>query len=111
MEFNVKIMKRCLESHVARESEKVLKARIRLAKRIAALDSQVTPKAIKDKSVEIRQWIARHANQRSPLRLKHVRIFDTNQNSAPISKIVENFLMRIGCNKGKTLTDIEVESK
>ena len=80
---------------VASESEKVLKARIRLAKRLRALNTQITDKAIKSKRLEIHQWITRHSNQRTPLRLKSICIFDKNQNSADTSKIVKNALVKI----------------
>jgi hypothetical protein len=96
---------------IARESEKVLKARIRLVKRIAALNAQVTKKAIQDKSLEIHQWISRHSNQRTPLRLKHVSMFDKNQNSAPTSKIVENALKRMGALANMRYITDEVVSK
>lgn len=84
------------KKQVANDSVKVLKARNRLAKRLEAINMQITDKAIKNKRVEIYQWITRHSNQRIPLRLKSICIFDMNQNSAPISKIVENALAKIG---------------
>ncbi|MCX6988882.1 MAG: hypothetical protein NTZ52_05205 [Chlamydiae bacterium] len=72
----------------AEESAKTRKAREKLKKKLDAIDQQITPQAIQEKTFEIHRWIERHASQRTILRNKNISLFDENQNAADLSKKV-----------------------
>lgn len=82
---------------LAEESLKTRKAREKLRCRLEKLDAQITPQALKQKSIEIHRWITRHADHRIPLKDKSISLFDENQNAARLSqritKIAEQFRM------------------
>lgn len=69
----------------AEESHKTQKAREKLRKRLAQIDTKITPQALKQKSIEIHRWIARHADRRVVLKEKSISLFDENQNAAKLS--------------------------
>ncbi len=71
---------------LAEESPKTKKAREKLKKRTQELDIHFTPQALREKSLEIHRWIARHAHQRVVLRSKSIALFDENQNTAQLSE-------------------------
>lgn len=70
----------------AEESLKTRKAREKLRRRLEKLDAQITPQALKQKSVEIHRWITRHADHRIALKEKSISLFDENQNTAKLSQ-------------------------
>lgn len=70
---------------LAEESAKTRKAREKLRKRLEAIDAKFTPAALKEKSIEIHRWIARHAESRIVLKAKSISLFDENQNAAKLS--------------------------
>lgn len=81
----------------AEESLKTRKAREKLRRHLEKLDAQITPQALKQKSIEIHRWITRHADHRIALKAKSISLFDENQNAAKlsqrISKIAEQLRM------------------
>ncbi len=75
---------------LAQESKKTIKTREKLKKRLESLDRDITDQALKRKSVEIHRWIARHAEDRVPLKAKSIALFDENQHAAKLSIRVSN---------------------
>jgi hypothetical protein len=71
---------------LAEESLKTRKAREKLRRYLEKLDAQITPQALKQKSIEIHRWITRHANYRVALKEKSISLFDENQNTAKLSQ-------------------------
>ncbi len=80
---------------LAEESQKTRKVREKLVKYWSDIDSQVTEKALEEKSAEIQQWIARHAQDRVSLKSKNISLFDENQNTAKLSKKIAEFAEQI----------------
>ena len=80
---------------IAEESLKTKKAREKLKKRLDALDQKITPQALKEKSIEIHRWIARHAEKRVVLREKSFSLFDENQNAAQLSQKISKIAEQI----------------
>jgi hypothetical protein len=80
----LKIKKRSL----AEESLKTKRARDKLKKKLEAIDQQITPEALKEKTIEIHRWIERHHSDRAVLKSKEIALFDGNQNTAQVSKKV-----------------------
>ena len=74
----------------AEESAKTRRAREKLKKKLDALEKQITPQALEEKTIEIHRWIERHASQRAVLRSKAISLFDENQNTAALSKKVSD---------------------
>jgi hypothetical protein len=72
----------------AEESLKTRKAREKLKKQFDEVEKQITPQALEKKTLEIHQWIARHARHRVVLKLKTISLFDENQNAAGLSSRV-----------------------
>ncbi len=73
---------------IADESPRTRKVREKLKKQLEALDKQITPQALKKKSIEIHRWIERHAQERVILKSKSICLFDENQNTADLSQRV-----------------------
>lgn len=75
---------------VAPESAKTKKAREKLKKSFEDLEEKMTKQVLKQKSLEIHRWIARHAHHRVILPTKTISLFDENENAAEQSqKIVK----------------------
>jgi hypothetical protein len=85
-----------MKKKLAEETEKTIKARNKLKKRLGALDKQVTEKAIEEKTDEIHRWISKHSNDRVVLKKKSISLFDCNKNAAEMSpklqKMAESIL-------------------
>jgi hypothetical protein len=73
---------------IAEESPKTKKAREKLKRQLANLETKVTSQALEKKTIEIHRWIARHAGQRVILKNKNISLFDENQNAAGLSERV-----------------------
>lgn len=73
---------------LAEESAKTRRAREKLKKKFEALDKEITPEALQEKTIEIHKWIERHQSDRMVLRSKAIALFDENQNAAEVSKKV-----------------------
>jgi hypothetical protein len=80
---------------IADESQKTRKVREKLVKYWADMEKQVTNDALQETTVEIHQWIARHAPDRVSLKSKNICLFDENQNTAKLSKKVAEFAEQI----------------
>ena len=77
---------------IASESDKTIKARVKLKKQLEKVDRQVTQEALKRKVQEIHHWISRHAHNRVVLKSKNISLFDENQNTAKLSNRVNDIL-------------------
>jgi hypothetical protein len=73
---------------LAKESFKTKKERDKLLKKFAFQDTMITSRALEEKTLEIRNWIDRHASARAVLKAKNIALFDENQNTAKVSKKV-----------------------
>lgn len=71
---------------VAEESLQTKKAREKLKRKLEDQDKKITPQALEKKSIEIHDWIARHADERVSLKEKSISLFDENQNAAKLSE-------------------------
>ena len=74
-----------MKKKIAEETEKTIKARNKLKKRLGAIDEQVTEKALEKKADEIHRWISKHATNRVVLKKKSISLFDSNENAAKMS--------------------------
>lgn len=74
------------KKEIAEESLKTKKAREKLKKKLEDQDRQITPQALERKSIEIHNWIAKHAHQRVTLKEKSISLFDENQHAAKLSE-------------------------
>jgi len=83
----------------AEESAKTRKARLKLQKQLEEADKKITPQALKQQSIEIHRWIARHAGNRVVLRSKSISLFDENENAAELSQRIAKIAEQI--NSGK----------
>ena len=70
------------------ESLKTRKAREKLKKQLEGYDQRITPQALEKKTIEIHQWIERHAQSRVVLKKKSICLFDENQHAADLSQRV-----------------------
>ncbi len=77
------------------ESVQVRRAREKLKKRMEAIEKKITIQALEKKSLEIHQWIAKHASDRVILYAKEISLFDENQNTAKVSQRVSQLAERI----------------
>lgn len=84
---------------LAEESSKTKKTREKLRKHLQEMDQNVTPQALKRKSLEIHRWISRHAPHRVVLKSKSISLFDENQNTANGSQKVSEFMLRLRGDK------------
>jgi len=73
------------EKKYAKESLKTQKAREKLKKQLEDVERKITQEALKEKSEEIHNWIARHAHSRITLKNKNISLFDENENTAKLS--------------------------
>jgi hypothetical protein len=84
---------------IAEESRETKRARKKLQKRLEALDQKITPQALKKQAIQIRNWIAKHAQKRVILREKSIALFDENEHAAPLSmriaKIVDQLKQQL----------------
>lgn len=78
-----------MDKQFAEESEKTKRARSKLLKKLEAIETAVTPQALKEKTIEIHRRIARHAASRIVLRTKAISLFDENKNPAATSQRVD----------------------
>lgn len=78
----------------AEESSKTKKTREKLRKHLQEMDQNVTPQALKQKSLEIHRWISRHASHRVILKSKAISLFDENQNTAGFSQKISQLSRR-----------------
>ena len=85
-----------LQKSLVGESEKTKKTREKLRRHLEEIDRNITPQALKRKSLEIHRWIARHAANRIPLKGKTISLFDENQHAASISLKVSKLAKKIG---------------
>ncbi|HSX12276.1 MAG TPA: hypothetical protein VLF61_02170 [Rhabdochlamydiaceae bacterium] len=83
------------KKEIAEESLKTKKAREKLKKRLEALDQKITPQALKEKSIQIHNWIAKHAQKRVVLKEKSISLFDENQNTAQLSQRIAKIAQQI----------------
>ncbi len=88
---------------LADESQKTRKVREKLVKYWDGIEGQVTPEALEEKTVEIREWIARHAQDRVSFKSKNISLFDANQNTAKLSKKVVELAEQLKCELGYKL--------
>ena len=93
------------EKKIAEESEKTKKAREKIRKQLEETEKKITKEALKEKSLEIHRWIARHAHHRVILKNKNISLFDENQNTAKVSRFVSGALNKLQWNE-KTLSEI-----
>jgi len=80
---------------LAEESLKTKKTREKLRKHLQEMDQNVTPQALKRKSLEIHRWISRHASHRVVLKSKAISLFDENQNTAELSQKISELVNRL----------------
>lgn len=80
---------------IVTESVQVRRAREKLKKRMEAVEKKITTQALEKKSLEIHQWIAKHASDRVILYAKDISLFDENQNTAKVSQKVSLLAERI----------------
>jgi len=74
-----------MKKKIAEETERTLKARNKLKKRLGLMDEKITDAALEKKSDEIHRWISKHANDRVVLKKKSISLFDSNKNAAKMS--------------------------
>lgn len=79
----------------AEESPKTRKAREKLKKQLDEVEKRITPQALAKKTLEIHQWIARHARHRVVLNEKNISLFDENQNAARLSSRVASIAKQL----------------
>ena len=84
-----------MAKELAKESEKTLRERRKLKKKLDLFDQKVTVQALERKTVEIHRWIARHAPQRVVLKNKGISLFDENKNTADISQRVSKLALNL----------------
>lgn len=77
---------------LAKESEKIKRARAKLQKKIEEMDRQITQEALKKKVQEIHHWISRHSSTRIVLKDKAISLFDENKNTARYSQRLASIL-------------------
>jgi FtsZ-binding cell division protein ZapB len=80
---------------IAEESLKTKKAREKLKRKFEDMDKKITPQALEKKSIEIHNWIARHADHRITLKEKSISLFDENQNAAKLSEKIAKIVEQI----------------
>ncbi|MCH9616834.1 MAG: hypothetical protein SP4CHLAM5_01080 [Chlamydiia bacterium] len=78
-----------MKNKLAKETERTVRARNKLKKRLGILDEKVTEGALEKKTDEIHRWISRHANDRVVLKKKSISLFDSNKNAAKMSSKVQ----------------------
>ncbi len=83
------------KKQLARESHKIRRAREKLKRILEENDRAMTVQALQQKTVEIHRWIARHAPYRVVLRTKNISLFDENQNTAKLSRRVEEIACKV----------------
>ncbi len=98
------VMAATLEKKIAEESLKTRKAREKLQKKLAVLDKEITPQALREKVSEIHRWIALHVDERVVLQTKQIALFDENQNTAAVSRKIVTIATQIQ-------KDISLQSK
>jgi hypothetical protein len=81
--------------NLAPESEKTKKTREKLQKHFKTIDANITPQALKRKSLEIHRWIAKYASHRIVLRSKSISLFDENQHSVKLSQRISQIAERL----------------
>ncbi|NGX35779.1 MAG: hypothetical protein K1000chlam1_00612 [Candidatus Anoxychlamydiales bacterium] len=82
----------------AEESDKTLRARGKLKKRLKLLEEEITKEALNKKIIEIHDRISRYAATRAVLTRKTISLFDNNQNSAKISNKITKIAQSITSN-------------
>lgn len=84
-----------MRKKLAEETERTIKARKKLKKRLGVLDEKVTDQALEQKSDEIHRWISRHASNRVVLKEKSISLFDSGRNTAKMSSKLEKMAKEI----------------
>ncbi len=74
-----------MKDDLAKETDKTIRARNKLQKRLSMLDKKITKEALGKKANEIECWISKHANNRVVLKEKSFSLFDGNKNTAKMS--------------------------
>ena len=77
-----------------KEGVKTRKIREKLRKYFEQIDKEITPQALKIKSMEIHRWINRYASKRIILKDK-ISLFDENKNTANLSKKVSKLMEKL----------------
>ena len=70
---------------LAKESDKIERARKKLRKKLELIDDAINQSALERKSVEIHRWIARNSKGRVVLKKKTISLFDENKNAVGFS--------------------------
>jgi hypothetical protein len=99
---------------IAKESQKTRRAREKLKKRFVEHDEAITEQALEQKTIEIHRWIARQAAQRVVLRSKNISLFDENQNTAKLSRRIEELAAKVSSHfssPSSTLKERNIEIK
>lgn len=86
---------RQVKGRIAPESIKTQRARRKLQKQWEEQDRHITKEALKETVDKIHKWIAAHATNRVVLKNKGIRLFNQNQDAAPLSKRVQQFAEKI----------------
>ena len=60
--------------------------RLKLKKRLGLIEEKITEEALEKKTEEIHRWISKHAKNRVVLKNKSISLFDSNKNTAQMSK-------------------------
>lgn len=83
------------QKQLAPESLKTKKAREKLLKQWEMQDQKIHEEALKETVGKIHKWIAARASHRIALKSKDIRLFDQNQNAAPLSRKVQGLMEKI----------------
>jgi ubiquinone biosynthesis protein UbiJ len=95
------------KKNVVTESVQVRRAREKLKRRMETIEQKITVQALEKKSLEIHQWIAKHASDRVVLYAKEISLFDENQNTAKVSQKVSLLAERIQKETRTALNPLE----
>ncbi|MEM7175536.1 MAG: hypothetical protein AAF443_06400 [Chlamydiota bacterium] len=104
-------MRKRNNNQLAEESLKTKKIRDKLKRRFALLEKEMTPQALRQKSIEIHRWIARHAAERVVLKSKSISLFDENQNTAKLSHKIHLFTQNLANQKFDDVRELSSRSK
>ena len=87
-----------MKDDLAEETDKTVRARNKLKKRLGMLDKKVTEEALGKKADEIQRWISKHASNRVVLKEKSISLFDGNKNAAKMSAKLQKIADSMGDN-------------
>ncbi len=83
------------DKSIAKESDKVIKARRKIELEFSKLEKRITDIALDKTKTSINHWISKYSNERVILRNKNITLFDENQNAAKISKFIIKTSMKL----------------